>query len=167
MTLSPSLPLACSPPQGYFYYYLDIGRAVLACTDPDIVNHSPDSYFSMDFDTKSTGMDGINLLMWRWLVSSAEASRERSHTPSLPLSCALPSTSPALLYHPHPFNPLTVALLYSAPLGCTTLLRTPSPTRSYSRSAPPGKLRNPSFANIKTCGASTTVTLTAAPRGWE
>ncbi|KAL1528477.1 hypothetical protein AB1Y20_009820 [Prymnesium parvum] len=55
---------------GYFYYFFDIGRAVLACTDPTIVRHAPDSALSRDGDTKSAGMDGINLLMWRWLCAT-------------------------------------------------------------------------------------------------
>jgi len=55
---------------GYFYYFFDIGEAVLACTDPRIVEHAPDPFFSMDFDTKSMGMDGINLMMWRWLCAT-------------------------------------------------------------------------------------------------
>ena len=59
-----------APPQGYFYYFLDIGRAVLACTDPTIIEHAPSAQFSMDADTKSAGLDGINLLMWRWLCAT-------------------------------------------------------------------------------------------------
>ena len=27
--------------QGYFYFFFDIGKAVLACTDPDLIKHAP------------------------------------------------------------------------------------------------------------------------------
>eukprot|EP00966_Prymnesium_polylepis_P087455 2023623-Prymnesium_polylepis.2 len=55
---------------GYFYYFLDIGRAVLACTDPTIVEHAPGPEYSWDGDSKQAGLDGVNLLMWRWLCAT-------------------------------------------------------------------------------------------------
>ena len=35
---------------GYFYYFLDIGRAVLACTDPTLANYAPGTEYSLDTD---------------------------------------------------------------------------------------------------------------------
>ena len=55
---------------GYFYYFMDIGKAVLACTDPGIFEHAPGPEFSWDGDPRMSGMDGQNLLMWRWLCAT-------------------------------------------------------------------------------------------------
>lgn len=62
--------------QGYFYYFFDIGKAVLACTDPSLANYAPGVEYSLDTDDrlgdarKTYGLDGINLLMWRWLCAT-------------------------------------------------------------------------------------------------
>ena len=55
---------------GYFYYFFDIGKAVLACTDPGIRWHAPGPEYGWDADPRSSGFDGINLLMWRWLCAT-------------------------------------------------------------------------------------------------
>lgn len=55
---------------GYFYYFLDVGRAVLACMDPSLHEHAPDPKYSWDRDPKMGGLDGLNLLMWRWLCAT-------------------------------------------------------------------------------------------------
>ena len=55
---------------GYFYYFLDIGRAILACTDPNLQDHAPGPQYSWDGDTRMSGLDGTNLLMWRWLCAT-------------------------------------------------------------------------------------------------
>ena len=61
---------------GYFYYFFDVGRAVLACTDPTLANHAPGVEYSLDTDDhlgdarKTYGLDGINSLMWRWLCAT-------------------------------------------------------------------------------------------------
>ena len=55
---------------GYFYYFLDIGKAILACTDPSLRDHTPGPEMGWDADPKSYGWDGINLLMWRWLCAT-------------------------------------------------------------------------------------------------
>jgi hypothetical protein len=47
---------------GYFYYFFDIGRSVLACTDPTLASHAPGPEFSWDADAKSAGLDGINYM---------------------------------------------------------------------------------------------------------
>ena len=39
--------------QGYFYYFMDVGKAVLACTDPSLAEHAPGPELSWDFDAKS------------------------------------------------------------------------------------------------------------------
>eukprot|EP00966_Prymnesium_polylepis_P275020 6354880-Prymnesium_polylepis.1 len=49
---------------------MDVGPAVLACTDPTLRDHSPGPENSWDFDARSYGYDGINLLMWRWLCAT-------------------------------------------------------------------------------------------------
>ena len=49
---------------------MDIGKAVLACTDPTLANYAPVIEYSQDSDTKSAGLDGVNLLMWRWLCTT-------------------------------------------------------------------------------------------------
>ena len=55
---------------GYFYYFFDIGKAILACTDPGLRDHAPGPETGWDFDPKSYGWDGLNLLMWRWLCAT-------------------------------------------------------------------------------------------------
>mmetsp|Transcript_56357 Transcript_56357/g.111874 ORF Transcript_56357/g.111874 Transcript_56357/m.111874 type:complete len:618 (-) Transcript_56357:1473-3326(-) len=55
---------------GYFYYFFDIGRAVLACTDPGIVEHGPEQKYSWDTDPRMSGLDSQNLLIWRWLCAT-------------------------------------------------------------------------------------------------
>ena len=55
---------------GYFYYFFDIGRAVLACTDASLRDHVPGPEYGWDADAKSYGWDGINLMMWRWLCAT-------------------------------------------------------------------------------------------------
>ena len=42
--------LACF--QGYFYYFMDVGSAVLACTDPSVADHAPGPQYSWDTDTR-------------------------------------------------------------------------------------------------------------------
>jgi hypothetical protein len=39
--------------QGYFYYFMDIGKAILACTDPSLAENAPGPELSWDFDAKS------------------------------------------------------------------------------------------------------------------
>ena len=51
-------------------YFLDIGRAVLACTDPTLADHAPGPEYSWDADPQMGGFDGQNLLMWRWLCAT-------------------------------------------------------------------------------------------------
>jgi len=55
---------------GYFYYFFDIGKAILACTDPTLRAHTPGPEMGWDADAKSYGWDGVNLLMWRWLCAT-------------------------------------------------------------------------------------------------
>ena len=45
---------------GYFYYFFDIGKAVLACTDPTLASHAPGPEYSWDGDPKMSGLDGQN-----------------------------------------------------------------------------------------------------------
>jgi len=44
---------------------MDVGKAVLACTDPTLREHTPGPEYGWDADGKSYGWDGVNLLMWR------------------------------------------------------------------------------------------------------
>jgi hypothetical protein len=37
---------------GYFYYFFDVGKAVLACTDPTLSEHAPGPQYSWDADTR-------------------------------------------------------------------------------------------------------------------
>ena len=55
---------------GYFYYFMDIGKAILACTDPTLASHAPGPEYSWDGDPKMSGLDGQNYLMWRWLCAT-------------------------------------------------------------------------------------------------
>jgi len=55
---------------GYFYYFFDIGKAILACTDPSLRDHAPGPEEGWDADPKTYGWDGLNAMMWRWLCAT-------------------------------------------------------------------------------------------------
>ena len=55
---------------GFFYYYLDVGRAVSACWTDRIVAHTPGIEFDLDGDTRLAGLNAADLLKWRWLCST-------------------------------------------------------------------------------------------------
>ena len=52
-SLAPTPVSAYAPhAQGYFYYFFDIGKAVLACTDPTLRAHAPGPEYSWDGDAR-------------------------------------------------------------------------------------------------------------------
>jgi hypothetical protein len=55
---------------GFFYYFLDIGRAVQACWTDEIVDHTPGPELDRDEDTRHAGLSSADLLKWRWLCAT-------------------------------------------------------------------------------------------------
>jgi hypothetical protein len=55
---------------GFFYYYLDIGRAASACWSDLIVDHTPGDWADTDGDTRISGLNARDLLKWRWLCAT-------------------------------------------------------------------------------------------------
>ncbi|KAL1499595.1 hypothetical protein AB1Y20_011794 [Prymnesium parvum] len=55
---------------GFFYYFLDVGRAVSACWTDEIVDHTPGPELDRDTDTRHSGLNAADLLKWRWLCST-------------------------------------------------------------------------------------------------
>ena len=55
---------------GYFYYFLDIGRAVLACWTDQIVDHTPGIEYDQDTDPRQQGLNAQDMLKWRWLCAT-------------------------------------------------------------------------------------------------
>ena len=55
---------------GFFYYYLDIGRAVQACWSDRIVLHTPGPEEDQDAYTRMAGLSAADLLKWRWLCAT-------------------------------------------------------------------------------------------------
>ena len=70
--LSPQSKDDCSHAagHGFFYYYMDIGRAISACWDDRIVLHTPGQEYSWDQDPRMSGLGADTLLMWRWLCAT-------------------------------------------------------------------------------------------------
>jgi len=60
---------------GFFYHYLDVGRAVSACWTDKLVEAAPGELsthpgwqsFDTDADTRTNGLSAQDLLKWRWL----------------------------------------------------------------------------------------------------
>ena len=55
---------------GFFYYFLDIGRAVSACWSDDIVLHTPGPDEDRDDYTRMAGLSAGDMLKWRWLCAT-------------------------------------------------------------------------------------------------
>ena len=55
---------------GFFYYYLDIGRAMNACWAEELVHNTPGDENNRDYDPITNGLTGKTLLMWRWLCAT-------------------------------------------------------------------------------------------------
>ena len=70
--LSPQTRDDCSHAagHGFFYYYLDIGRAVSACWTDLIVDFTPGDWADSDMDTRLSGLNAQDLLKWRWLCAT-------------------------------------------------------------------------------------------------
>jgi len=55
---------------GFFYYYMDVGRAVSSCWASSIVHYAPGLDADQDQDTRTNGLNAKDLLKWRWLCST-------------------------------------------------------------------------------------------------
>jgi hypothetical protein len=55
---------------GFFYYYLDLGRAASACWSDLIVDQTPGDWADSDADTRLSGLNAQDLLKWRWLCAT-------------------------------------------------------------------------------------------------
>ena len=55
---------------GFFYYFLDIGRAASACWSDKIIDYTPGRELDRDADTRHSGLSAADLLKWRWLCST-------------------------------------------------------------------------------------------------
>lgn len=70
--LSPQTRDDCAHAAGHglFYYYLDIGRALLSCWTDQIIKHAPGHDLNWDDDPHTNGMSATDLTMWRWLCAT-------------------------------------------------------------------------------------------------
>eukprot|EP00966_Prymnesium_polylepis_P020361 468963-Prymnesium_polylepis.2 len=177
---------------GYFYYFFDIGRSVLACTDPTLASHAPGPEFSWDADAKSAGLDGINYMSESpalyVALSTARADSTNLSEQVWRWLCVRYSRIPIAHTHLHRHRPLQACPSIATALACVSAsahtqrhrlrrgsYRRPGsitlrPTRSRSRfcmrlAREPVPSRS-SFASISTCGARTTATSIAARLGW-
>ena len=55
---------------GFFYYFLDIGRAVSACWAEEIMAHTPQDYLSSKPWWAQPSVTALKLLQWRWLCAT-------------------------------------------------------------------------------------------------
>jgi hypothetical protein len=55
---------------GFFYYFLEIGRAVSACWSDEIVLHTPGPEEDRDSDMRMSGLSAADMLKWRWLCAT-------------------------------------------------------------------------------------------------
>ena len=55
---------------GFFYYFLDIGRAVSACWSELIMAHTPQGYISTRQWWEQPSVTALKLMQWRWLCAT-------------------------------------------------------------------------------------------------
>ena len=55
---------------GFFYYYMDVGRAVSSCWTSKLVHYAPGIEYDQDVDTRTNGLNAKDLLKWRWLCAT-------------------------------------------------------------------------------------------------
>eukprot|EP00966_Prymnesium_polylepis_P071854 1668588-Prymnesium_polylepis.2 len=53
-----------------FYYYMDVGRGMLACWSDQMVQHTPGPEFDRDTDTRSAALSAKDMMKWRWLCAT-------------------------------------------------------------------------------------------------
>ena len=88
--LSPQTRDDCAHATGHglFYYFLDIGRALMACWTDQIVAHTPKAELDWDTDPSTNGLTALDLGMFRWLCATG-VYHAAGNTLSIPIMSAL------------------------------------------------------------------------------
>ena len=88
--LSPQTRDDCAHATGHglFYYFLDIGRALLGCWTDQIVAHTPSAELDWDTDPSTNGLTALDLGMFRWLCATG-VYHAAGNTLSIPIMSAL------------------------------------------------------------------------------
>jgi len=70
--LAPQSRDDCAHAAGHalFYYYMDVGRGMLACWSDQMVQHTPGPEFDRDTDTRSAALSAKDMMKWRWLCAT-------------------------------------------------------------------------------------------------
>ncbi|KAL1508522.1 hypothetical protein AB1Y20_004622 [Prymnesium parvum] len=70
--LSPQTRDDCAHAAGHglFYYYLDVGRALLTCWTDQIIAKTPSVELNWDDEPGTNGISAQDLTMWRWLCAT-------------------------------------------------------------------------------------------------
>ena len=88
--LSPQTRDDCAHATGHglFYYFLDIGRALLGCWTDQIVAHTPSAELDWDTDPSTNGLTALDLAMFRWLCATG-VYHAAGNTLSIPIMAHL------------------------------------------------------------------------------